>query len=67
MIFFRPKYIDLETQAENLTPEAFASFPSKEQAASRTLKDMLSRVGRFLIMLPLDISMYIIPKVPQER
>jgi hypothetical protein len=26
----RPKYVDLETQAENLTPEAFASFPSKE-------------------------------------
>jgi hypothetical protein len=26
---FRPKYIDLESQAENLTPEAFASFPSK--------------------------------------
>jgi hypothetical protein len=26
---YRPKYIDLESQAENLTPEAFASFPSK--------------------------------------
>ena len=26
---FRPKYIDLEEDADNLTPENFASFPSK--------------------------------------
>lgn len=25
----KPKYIDLEEQDENLTPERFASFPSK--------------------------------------
>jgi hypothetical protein len=25
----RPKYIDLEVDADNLTPEIFASFPSK--------------------------------------
>ena len=25
----KPKYIDLEEQVENLTPERFASFPSK--------------------------------------
>ncbi len=26
---FRPKYIDLDEDADNLTPENFASFPSK--------------------------------------
>ena len=29
MLMFRPKYIDLEEDADNLTPENFASFPSK--------------------------------------